>query len=238
MKILANGMRKNSENSQPLSCECCCIRHLVLFAELNPEDFRLIHRPISSQEIDPGETLYDENSPPEAVFTIRQGLVKLVKYLPDGSQRIVRLLRQGDLAGLETLNRQSYEHQAIALEPVSVCRIPTVVVEKLAREAPRMLPQLMAQWQRSIQQADIWLSELSTGPSRSRIARLLIRLAESTPDKVFYLPSREDIGAMLAITTETASRIIAEFRRKGFIQSLGVDLIRIEIAALQLIAYG
>ena len=105
----------------------------------------MFHRPISTQELAPGETLYDENVPPESVYTIRQGLVKLVKYLPDGSQRIVRLLRQGDLAGIEALNRQTYEHQAIALEPVSVCRIPTTVVERLVKETPRMLSQLMAQ---------------------------------------------------------------------------------------------
>jgi CRP-like cAMP-binding protein len=236
---MAFNVRKDTNNSRSsLACECCSVRHLVLFAELSPEDFRLVHRPITTQELAPGEILYDEGITPESVFTIRHGLVKLVKYLPDGSQRIVRLLRQGDLAGIEALNSQSYEHQAIALEPVSVCRIPTVVVERLVKETPRLLAQLMTQWQRSIQQADIWLAELSTGPSRSRVARLLLHLAETAPDKAFHLPGREDMGAMLAITTETASRVIAEFKRKGLIQMLGVDLVRVEIGALQPIAYG
>ena len=31
------------------------------------------------------------------------------------------------------------------------------------------------------------------------------------------MPSREDMGALLGITTETASRIMAEFRRRGLI---------------------
>ena len=32
------------------------------------------------------------------------------------------------------------------------------------------------------------------------------------------MPGREDMGALLGITTETASRVMAEFRRRGLIQ--------------------
>ena len=34
------------------------------------------------------------------------------------------------------------------------------------------------------------------------------------------LPSREDVGAMLGITTETASRAVAAFRREGLLENL------------------
>jgi len=218
-------------------CECCCIRRLVTLSDLSQQEFRVIHRQIAMFRLAPGEVLYGAGDSAESVFTIRAGLVKLVKYLPDGGQRIVRLLRPGDLAGIEALgNKQPYEHLAIALEPVSACRIPIATIERLVKETPGMWVQLMTQWQRTVQQADIWLSELSMGPSRSRVARLLLRLVESAPDRMFYLPGREDMGAMLAITTETASRTIAEFKRKGFIQILDGYRAIAEIDALQQIA--
>jgi DNA-binding MarR family transcriptional regulator len=50
------------------------------------------------------------------------------------------------------------------------------------------------------------------------------------------LLTREDMGAVLGITTETASRTIAEFRRKGLIELLEEHRFRCDTAALTRIA--
>lgn len=47
------------------------------------------------------------------------------------------------------------------------------------------------------------------------MARLLQRLASGREDGACELFGREDMGSMLGITTETASRIVAEFKRSG-----------------------
>lgn len=221
----------------PPQCEHCAIRHLVLFADLNREDFARIHGPVDELRFEAGEPLYQPADPPRYVFTIREGLVKLVQYLPDGTQRIVRLLRQGDLAGMEALVGQPYQHAAVALAPVDVCRIPTAVVKHLNLETPKLYRELMNRWQRALSEADRWLTELSTGPARQRIARLILRLAQ-TPDGRFRLPSREDIGAMLAITPETASRTIADLRRKGLLRRLPDQSLIAEMDGLREIAEG
>lgn len=221
----------------PPQCEHCAIRHLVLFADLEHDDFARIHGPIDEMRFETGEPLYQPADPPRYVFTIRDGLVKLVQYLPDGSQRIVRLLRQGDLAGMEALVGQPYQHTAIALAPVDVCRIPATVVERLGAETPKLHRGLMSRWQRALSEADSWLTELSTGPARQRIARLILRLGQ-TRDGGFRLPSREDIGAMLAITPETASRTIADFRRRGLLRERPDQRLVADLDGLREIAGG
>lgn len=200
-------------------CEQCPIRQLVLFADLKREDFDLIHLPITDFEIQVGETLYKEQQSPKFVYTIRSGLVKLVHYLPDGSYRIVRLLHQGDLAGIEALNGSSYLHHAIALKDTAVCRIPVEDIERLNDNSPHLYKQLTARWQKVQIDADVWLSELTMGSSKKRVASLLLYLANHSKNDSFYLPSREDIGALLAITTETASRIIADFKRLEYLKT-------------------
>jgi CRP-like cAMP-binding protein len=147
-------------------------------------------------------------------------MVKLVRFLPNGSYRIVRLLQRGDLAGIEALNGSAYLHHAIVLQNTSVCRIPIEDIESLNRNSPHLYKQLTARWQKVQSDADIWLAEFTVGNSKKRMANLLSYLATSNADESFYLPGREDIGALLAITTETASRIIAEFKRLGILQTL------------------
>jgi CRP-like cAMP-binding protein len=222
----------------PPQCQRCAIRHLVLFADLDREDFGLIHQPIEELRLAVGEALYRHKDAPEYVYSVREGPLKLVQYLPEGRQRIVRLLRQGDLAGMEALLGRPYQHSALVLDTLSVCRIPAAVVRRLERETPRLHDQLMDRWQRALAEADVWLTELSTGPARDRVARLLLRLVDSTSGKTCQIPSREDIGAMLAISTETASRIIAELKRGGQIQELENNRVCVDVQALSQIVHG
>lgn len=245
-------------------CAQCSIRYLALFADLKETDFNLIHLPIDEYTVEPGSALYHSGDEGRAVFTLRRGLVKLVQYLPDGGQRIVRLLRPGDTLALEVLVGQPYEHTAIVLRDALVCRIPRDVVNRLSVETPRLHNQLMKRWYNSVRQADEWLTELSTGNAKARMARLLISLAEveeearavsvaacgavtggaavapaapADEDEAFCeLFSREDVGAMLGVTTETASRTIAEFRRQGLITSVGANRFRCDLDALREIA--
>ncbi len=219
-------------------CENCGIRHLVLFADLQQEDFALIHEPIAEHSVAVGGQLYRAGDEPEYVFTVREGLLKLVHYLPDGSQRIVRLLHQGDVAGMEALLGEAYHHHAIALEPVEVCRIPVPVIERLSRETPRLHHQLLTRWQGAVADAESWLTDLATGPAHARVARLLIRLANASPTVDCYLPHREDLGAMVGVTMETASRIIAEFKREGLLRELGSNRARVDTEGLKALTEG
>lgn len=221
--------------SGPDQCRNCGIRHLVLFADLTLDDFKLVHEPIDEIEFAPGQMLYKAGAPATHMLTIRGGLVKLVQYLEDGGQRIVRLLKQGDVAGLEATADHDpvYQHDAIVLTPATTCRIPVVVVDRLSRETPRLHTQLMERWKRAMSEADSWVTALSTGPARARVARLLLKLGEYYQGDTVYYPVREDIGAMLGITTETASRVTADFTRKGLITKVSPGKIRIDLEGLR-----
>jgi len=199
-------------------CKQCHIRKLALFADLQENDFIHLHLPISDLELQTGDSLYKENEASKFVYTIRTGLVKLVRLLPNGNYRIIRLLWPGDLAGIEALHGITYLHQAITLQNTSVCKIPVEDIEQLNRKSSRLHKQSIAHWQRVQKDTDIWLAELSMGSSKKRVANLLLYLNQQSSNDYFYLPGREDMGALLAITTETASRIIAEFKRLGYLQ--------------------
>ena len=203
-------------------CQNCGVRNLVLFADLNQEDFKLIHLPIDDYDLDVGDTLYRELMQPQFIYTIRSGLVKLVHFLANGNYRIVRLLQQGDVGGMEALNGTPYLHHAIALQNTSVCRIPVDEIERLNRESPRLHKKLTARWQQVLSDADFWLAHLTMGPAKKRVANLLLYLEknDNLASNRCFLLGREDMGALLGITTETASRVVAEFKRAGIIRPI------------------
>jgi CRP-like cAMP-binding protein len=208
----------------------------VLFAGLHEQDFELIHDPIDQYTLPVGATLYRAGDPGDRLYTIRTGILKLVQYLPDGSQRIVRLIRSTDITGLECLIGESYQHDAVVLDEAEVCSLPVKVVENLSQENPVLHRELLNRWQHALQEADAWLTELSTGSAKQRIARLLLRLVHDTQESECQLFAREDMGAMLGITTETASRTIAEFKRKSLLIETHDNHFLLDIPNLQRIA--
>lgn len=213
-------------------CKHCAIRHLVLFADLQQEDFDRIHHPIDDFEYPPGTVIYRQGEDNSFVYTIRSGLVKLVQHLPDGNRRIVRILSQGDLAGLESLSGQPSDHDAVTMDHASVCRIPRSIIEALRRDTPRLHNTLLERWQRALSGANNWITRLSTGNATQRVARLLLLLDEKSDDESFFLPTREDMGAMLGVTTESASKATADFRRKGWLKPLPHNRAWIDTEAL------
>jgi CRP/FNR family transcriptional regulator, anaerobic regulatory protein len=217
-------------------CRNCALRTAALFGGLAEADFDQIHDPIDQYDLKPGTALYKTGDVGDYMYTIRSGSIKLVQYLPDGSQRIVRIVRSSDVLGLEALLDDSYHHDAVALQRCEVCRFPTRVVRSLSRENPDLHRELMARWQRALNEADAWLTELSTGSARQRVARLLLRLVRDRETSECELFSREDMGAMLGITTETASRTIAGFKRESLLVESRPNNFLLDIPNLRRIA--
>lgn len=200
-------------------CLNCSIRSSALFSGLTEEDFQQLHQPVDQLTISSGDTLYRVGDAGQNLFTIRTGLVKLVQYLPDGTKRIVRLAAATDVLGLEVMVGEKYEHDVIALQTTELCRYPVEAVHRLSQRNKTLHKDLMARWQKALTEADAWLTQLSTGSAKKRMANLLLRLIneEATDCHLF---SREDIGSILSMTTETASRTISEFKRLNLMKEI------------------
>ena len=201
-------------------CRNCGIREMVLFADLNEEDFNLIHAPIDDLVYQPGQALYEASDQAVGVFTLRKGMVKLVRVTADGRERVVRVLFPGDVVGLEALATGRYDSQAVALSEVSLCRIPLEVMHQLGANSPRLHRKLMEKWQSALKLADDWLAELNFGSARQRVLHFIRKMHEVSEDDTATLFGRDDMGAMMDLKLETVSREVTALVRAGVMTQL------------------
>ena len=211
-------------------CRSCGIRDMVLFADLDEQDFAEIHTPIDDLAFPPGSVLYTEGQQALGLFTLRKGMVKLVRSTVDGRERIVRVLRAGDVIGLEALATARYDSEAIALVEVSVCRIPLAVLHHLASQSPRLHKRLMQKWQHALKDADDWLADLNFGSARQRVASLALKMRDTKQPQFTSLFARDDMGAMLDLKLETVSREISALVRDGALKPCDKQGRRYEIS--------
>ncbi len=214
-------------------CRNCGVRRIALFGALGVDDFNEIHQVIDDMQFASGQSLFSEGQLGQYLYTVKTGFVKLERVLSDGTRRITRVARRGDLIGLEAFIQQPYMHHGSAIGTVRICRIPVDVIRNLEERVPNLRHEFLERWHRALRETDEWALLLGSGTIPSRMARLLLRLAEPELNDTIVLPKRSDLGAMLGVALETASRVIAQFERDGLVEHVGPRLFRIHRAAMQ-----
>jgi CRP/FNR family transcriptional regulator, anaerobic regulatory protein len=226
--------REGERHPQAKACAACEVRSSSLFGALDETGLDHIHTHIATLAVEPDGVIYDRGTAGLAVYTVRSGLVRFERTTERGDRRIVRLAGRGDLIGQEALVQRPYADEAVACTPVQLCRIPRALINELARGQEQLPHELMLRWQLALDAAEAWVADLSTGPARRRVLRLLLRLSQlsETPDFI-WLPRRDEMGAMLDMTVETASRLVSALRREGVLPQTPGRHAQLNLPALQ-----
>lgn len=182
----------------------------------------------SERHFDPDSILFREGAEASSVYAIRGGIVKLVRHLPNGRARIVGLHGPGGVIGLPagTSEAPVNPHSAIALGPVDTRCWSPVHMRRLRQHEPERYIELLETLYGQVRQADLWITEFSTGRIRSRVARLILFL-ERTEDGPsageVELLTCQDMGEMLGVTPESVSRVVADMKRKELLIPLATE---------------
>lgn len=201
----------------PADCAGCPTHKVDLFSGLHEQDRAQLLRHFHLEQRAPRSVIYNEGERGESLYILRSGVVKHVCVSGSGDERIVRLSVPGSAIGLSLLAGGAYGTTAVTVSSAELCRIPMSIVETRMLEYPEFGLRVVRESQAQLREAEQFLTELSTGNAHERIARLLLLLGEQSGDGACLMLTREEMGALLGITTETASRVIAEFRREGLV---------------------
>lgn len=216
------------------SCRSCPVRASALFGALDDDALDRVHGRVDTVRLQADALLYDAGTTGSHVFTVRSGLMRLERITEAGDRRIVRLAGRGTLIGPEALLCQPYGDDAVACTGVELCRIPRALLHDLGPDREPLARALMTRWQAALDDAARWNAELGSGSSYWRVLQLLRHLVDLAPaGDAIWLPRREQIGMILGMTEETASRMISRLRREGAIEFAGPREARIDSERLE-----
>lgn len=189
------------------------------------------------------EVIYHESGQAHTAYMIQSGMVKFLSYLPNGRSRIVRLHSEGAWLGLGGLFGQPYEHTAVCIDDVVAYCIPVDRLLQLRLREPQRFIQFMDEFYEHLREADVWISEFSTGAIKPRVARLLGFLSTikyGASSALVELLTVHEMADILGVTPESVSRIVAEFKRNGVLSKHlnepPRDMYRLDTRALQSVA--
>lgn len=178
---------------------------------------------VHEKNFNAGERLHTAGEPVKDGFVVKSGIVKLLRHLPCGKTRIVRLCSAGDLVGFEGLFDPNHTHTAVAINRVHSAQVSLNGIKRIEDKDIRQYCEILKQLYPHLAQADTWITEFSTGSIKARVARLIHFLSNfefGEESKKVELLKVEECADILGVTPESTSRIMAEFKRNRILQKI------------------
>lgn len=168
--------------------------------------------------------LFSEKEPPQGVFVVVEGEVKLSINSSDGRRLSLRIAKKGEILGLASaLSGSPYEMTAETLYPSKIAPISRQDFLKFLMRHPEVYQTLTEELSRNVSQACEQLRTVglsSTAPEK--LARLLLDWSESgqTTDggtRFRFSLTHEEIGEFIGASRETVTRTLSAFKTRHLV---------------------
>ena len=219
-------------------CEQCIIRQFNSLKALTTEELMRISACKTSKKVKRGEVIFEEGETLKGVYCVRDGVCKLTKLSANGKDQIVKLVVKGELLGQRSLvGSDSTNLSAVALNDMEVCFIPKDEIIQDLQKSRDFSLDLLQQMAADLRESDNVIVNMAQKSVKQRMAEALLNLQErfgvDDDGMLNLLLSREDYANIVGTATESAIRILSEFKREGYINTVGKHIKLTNIEALK-----
>lgn len=193
---------------------------------LSNEDFQRFMNEKKEVSFQKGDFLFDEDEPPHGIYFITQGTVKLSKSGVYGKDQILRFIKEGDLVGYRSmLIGENFQAKAEAMSEVVATFIPSDLFLKLLQTVPKLSFTLLQKFAYELGESSNTITFLAQKTVRERLAEILLLLEQklgTDPEGFIKISlTREEIANLIGTATESAIRLISEFKHDHLIETEG-----------------
>ncbi|MBT8253540.1 MAG: Crp/Fnr family transcriptional regulator [Flavobacteriaceae bacterium] len=213
-------------------CEQCIIRQFNTLKALTKEELHRISGCKTSRFVKKGELIFEEGEILNGVYCIKEGICKLSKLSANGKDQIVKLVVKGDLLGQRSvIGEESANLSATALNDMEICFIPKREILADLQNNNNFTMEILRDMAHDLKEADNIIVNMAQKSVKQRLAETLLYIYENfgtnEEGTLNIVLSREDYASIVGTATESAIRVLSQFKKDGLISTSGKQ-IRIE----------
>lgn len=223
------------------------LKGMPIFAGVAEPRLEALARSAHRKTIVRGDALFKAGEPADCVVILCRGLVKVVRYAPDGAESILGLFGPRDAVGLiAVVSRKPFPATAIALtdQVEAVCLPSALMLDAMKQDATLA----MAVNQSLTQQATVLRNKIdvmSAGQVAQRLASLLTNLAERFGDEredgatmVPVVLTRGELSGLVGARVETTIRVLSAWQKQGLLETTKDGFVLRDAAGLATVQLG
>ncbi|HBK55351.1 MAG TPA: transcriptional regulator [Xanthomonadales bacterium] len=187
----------------------------------------------------PGDHIFREGDPFNAIAAVRAGTVKTYVVDPQGREQVHGFFLPGEVIGLNAIHQDHYPCNAIALDTVMLCRFSFPKMVTLAQRMPGLQAHLFRLLSADIGKAALLAGDFSAD---ERMAAFLVALSERYRVRGFSATrfnltmARTDIANYLRLAAETVSRVLRRFQTEHLLRVERRDVELLDLDRLKALA--
>lgn len=200
------------------------------FKEMLPaEDYE---KYISAKQIlkfNKGGIIFEDGEIPNGVYFLNKGTAKLSKQGVYGKDQILRFIKEGDLIGYRSLLcGEDFQAKAEAMTEVEATFLPSDLFLQMLEVAPKFSFVMLQKIAFELGESSNTVTFLAQKTVRERLAEILLLLEQklgTDPEGFIKISlTREEIANIIGTATESAIRLISEFKQDKLIEVEGRNI--------------
>ena len=220
------------------------LNQIPLLKILSAQDRQQVLGEMTETRYGKGQYIFREGDPTEYFHIVKEGSVKCVKSSLDGKECTLKVLMPGDLfcCDASAFDGASHPGTAQPMGDVSVLRMKKEAYFKMLRANPDAAMEVIRYLGNRLNEAQEKAKVLALDSADQRLASLLAGLAErsgvqdSSGIRLSVRLTRQDMANMVGVTTETAIRIMARFKRDRLVSGTAARLVIRDLPRLKRLA--
>ena len=187
-----------------------------IFRDLSSQELEELDRMTAMSTCRKGRVFYTPGETGEVLFILKRGRVNLYRINADGKKLVTSTVGAGTVFGEMSLVAQGmHDTFAEAAEECTLCVMSRSDVEHLLLSKPRVALRFMEMIAARLKDVETRMETVAFKSVPSRISTFLLQLAD---DGTIAGVSHQDLADMVGTYRETVTRILNEFRTKGYIE--------------------
>lgn len=200
-----------------------------LSKRLPKEDFEKLKNSIKNYSFQKGDLIFDDGETSKGVYFILKGTVKLSKSGVYGKDQILRFIKEGDLIGYRSLLcGENFQAKAEAMTEVESYFIPASIFLYLLERDSKISYAMLQKVAYELGESSNTITFLAQKTVRERLAETLLiletRLGTDPEGFIKIALTREEIANIVGTATESAIRLISEFKSDKLIAVEGRNI--------------
>lgn len=196
---------------------------------LNSADFEMYEKTLKVLEFAKGDVVFEDGESPKGVYFIEKGTAKLSKSGVYGKDQILRFCKEHDLIGYRSLLcGENFQANAEAMTPMTVQFLPGDVFLRLLEVDPKLSYAMLQKIAYELGESANTVTFLAQKTVRERLAEILVLLEQklgTDPEGFIKISlTREEIANLIGTATESAIRLISEFKQDDLISVEGRNI--------------
>lgn len=172
----------------------------------------------SLQPVDAGDIVFRQGSLASAVFLVRAGAVRLVRYGRSGNEVVLHEARAGEFFAEASLDSSRYHCDAVVTASGELMRIPAERLRALLESDAPFARQWASLLARQLRAARARLERLSLKTASERIQHLLVSEGRGQACEVTLDGTLKDLARRLGLTHESLYRTLARMESNGTVE--------------------